>query len=71
MEQEWFLHISFWHFTDKNIDTDKQADNYDHLLKIQTVFDTLNDVYENYYNPSEYLVMDKVTGKFKGRDTFG
>lgn len=65
MEYKWFLHICILHFTDTNIDTYKRADNYDHPLKIQTVFDTLNDVYKKYYNPSGYLDMDKVTIKFE------
>jgi hypothetical protein len=70
MEYKWFLHICFLNFTDTNIDTYKRDDDYDHLLKIQTVFDNLNDVYKKNYNPSGYLAMDKVTVKFKERAIF-
>jgi hypothetical protein len=44
-----------------------KADNCDRLLKIRTVFDTLNDSYENYYNPSEHLAADEIILKFEGR----
>jgi hypothetical protein len=44
-----FLHIlRFLHFTDNNAEIDRQADNYDRLWKIRTIFDALNDVYEKY-----------------------
>jgi hypothetical protein len=50
--------------------TDEQADDYDRLGTIWTIFDTLNDAYEKYYNPLEHLVVDKATVKFKGRVIF-
>jgi hypothetical protein len=31
-----------------------------------TIFDTLMRAYAKFYNPSEHLVLDKVTVKFKG-----
>jgi hypothetical protein len=65
MEYKLFLQICFLHFTDTDVETYKWADNYDHLLKIQTVSDILNDVYRKYYNPSGYLIIDKVTVIFK------
>jgi hypothetical protein len=37
---------------------------------MQTIFDTLNDVYEKQYNPSEHQVVGEVTAKFKGRVIF-
>jgi hypothetical protein len=58
------------HFTDNTAGIDKQAYNYDRLWKIQTIFDTLNDVYEKYYNPSEHLAIDEVIVKCKGRVVF-
>jgi hypothetical protein len=36
--------------------------------QIPTIFDTLNDAYENYYNASEDLVADEIIVNFKGRD---
>jgi hypothetical protein len=38
--------------------------------KIRTVFDTLNQAYAKFYNPSEHLVLDEVIVKFKGRVIF-
>jgi hypothetical protein len=35
-------------------------------MKIRTNFDTLNDTFENIYNPSEHLAADEITVKFKG-----
>jgi hypothetical protein len=65
-----FLILRFLHFSDNNIEIDKQADNYDRLWKIRTIFDTLNDSYEKYYNPSEHLAVDEIIVKFKGRVIF-
>jgi hypothetical protein len=43
MKRDRFLHILlFLHYTDNNMEIDKQADNYDRLWKIRTIFDTLN-----------------------------
>ena len=38
--------------------------------KIRTVFDTLNQAYHKFYNPSENLAMDEVIVKFQGRVIF-
>jgi hypothetical protein len=48
---------------------DNQAEEYDRPWKIKTVFDTLNQAYAKFYNPS-HLAVDKVTVKFKGRVIF-
>jgi hypothetical protein len=56
--------LRFLHFTDNNAEIDKQADNYDRLWKIRGVFDTLNDAYEKYYNPSEHLAVEEIIVKF-------
>jgi hypothetical protein len=71
MKRDRFLNIlRFSHFTDNNAEIDRQADNYDRLLKIRTIFDTLNEEYEKYYNPSEHLAVDEVNVKFKGMVIF-
>jgi hypothetical protein len=54
------------HFADKS-DWDEE---YDQLCKIRTVFDTLNQAYAKFYNPSEHLALDKVIVKFKDRVIF-
>jgi hypothetical protein len=46
---------------------DRKA-NCDRLWKIRTIFDTLNDAYENYHNPSEHLAADEIIVKFEGRE---
>jgi hypothetical protein len=53
------------HFTDNDKDTDEQADNYYRLWKFRAISDTLSDAYEKCYNPSELLIVDEVTVKFK------
>jgi hypothetical protein len=71
MKRDRFLHIlRFLHFTDNNAEIDRKAYNYDRLWKIRTIFDTLNDAYQKYYNPSEDLAIDEVIVKFKGRVVF-
>jgi hypothetical protein len=54
------------HFRDKNAEIDRKTDTCDRLWKIRTIFDILNDSYENYYNPSEHLAADEISVKFKG-----
>ncbi|PNF14553.1 hypothetical protein B7P43_G14961 [Cryptotermes secundus] len=64
MKRDRFLHIlRFLHF-------DRNADSYDLLWKIRTIFDTLNDAFEKYYNPFEHLPIDKIIVKYKGRRTW-
>jgi hypothetical protein len=68
-----FLHIlQFLCSTENNAEIEKQADNFDRIWKIRTIFDTTKDGYKIYYNPSAHLAFDKirVIVKFKGRDIF-
>jgi hypothetical protein len=46
-----------------------QGEVYDRPWKIQS-FETLNQAYAKFYNPSEHLAADKVIVKFKGRVIF-
>jgi hypothetical protein len=65
MKRDRFLHIlRFLNFTDNNAEIDIQADNYDRLWKIRTIFNSLNDAYEKYYNPSEHLAVNEIIIKF-------
>jgi hypothetical protein len=65
MKRDRVLHIPlFLHFTDNNAEIDRQAENYDRLWKIRTIFDTLNYAYEKYYNHSEHLAVDEIIVKF-------
>jgi hypothetical protein len=52
------------------IERPNQDEEYDRRWKIKTVFDTLNQAYAKFYNPSEHLAVDKVIVKFKGRVLF-
>jgi len=65
--QDKFLHIL--HFADNSQRPDKGKEN-DRLWKLRTVFDTLNNTYAKFYNPSEHLAEDEVIVKFKGRVAF-
>jgi hypothetical protein len=70
MTRDRFLHIlRFLHFAD-NAQRPDQGEEYDRLWKIRTLFDTLNQAYAKFYNPSEHLAVDKVIVKFKGRVIF-
>jgi hypothetical protein len=37
---------------------------------METVFETFNQAYAKFYNPSEHLAVDRVIVKFKGRVIF-
>lgn len=39
-------------------------------MEIRTIFDTLNDAYEKYYNASEHLAIDEIIVIFRGRAVF-
>jgi hypothetical protein len=70
MKHDRFLHIlRFLHFAD-NAQRPDQGEKYDRLWKIRTIFDTLNQAYAKFYNPSEHLAVDEVIVKFKGRVLF-
>ena len=62
-----YYHIlRFLHFTDNN----RTADSHDRLWKITDLFEILRTNFAKFYNPSEYLVVDEVTVKFKRRVVF-
>jgi len=68
--QDRFLHIlQFLHFVDNSQRPDP-GEEYDRLWKIRSVFDTLNQAYPKFYNPSEHLAVDEVIVKFLGRVIF-
>jgi hypothetical protein len=67
MTRDGFLHtLHFLHFAD-NAQRPDQGEAYDRLWKIRTIFDTLNQAYATFYNPSEHLTVDEVIVKFKGQ----
>ena len=57
------------HFAD-NSQTPDKGEEYDRLWKLRTVFDKLNEAYAKFSNPLEYLAVDEVIVKFKGRVIF-
>ena len=70
MRRDRFLHILlFLHFAD-NPQRPDTGEEYDRLWKTRTIFDTLNQTYAKFYNPSENLAVDVVIVKFQGRVIF-
>ena len=70
MTQDRFLHIlQFFHFAD-NSQRPNPGKEYDRLWKIRTIFDTPNQAYPKFYNPSEHLAVDEVIVKFQDRVIF-
>ena len=66
-----FLQILYFFFVfSDNSQRPDQGEEYDLLWKLRTDFDTLNEAYAKFYNPSEHLVLDEVTVIFKGRVIF-
>jgi hypothetical protein len=64
-----FTHTAFLHFAD-NAQRHDQGEEYDWVWKIRTIFDTLNQAYAKFYNPSEHLAVVDGIVKFKGRVIF-
>ena len=63
-----YYHIlRFLHFTDNNRNGDRTDDR---LWKIRDLFEIIRMNFSKFYNPSEYLAVDEVTVKFKGRIVF-
>jgi hypothetical protein len=56
----WFLHFA------DNAQRPDQGEEYDRLWKIRAIFDTLNQAYAKFYNPSDHLAVDEVIVKFEG-----
>ena len=70
MTRDRFLHIlRFLPFADNSRRPD-QGGEYDRQWKIRTVFDTLNQAYPKFYNPSEHLRVDEVILKFQDTVNF-
>jgi hypothetical protein len=55
-----FHFLRFLHYRDNNAEIKRKGNNCDRLWKIRTIFDTLNDAYETYDNPSEHLAADEI-----------
>jgi len=64
-----YYHIlRFLHFTDDNRNGVDRTD--DRLWKIRDLFEIIRMNFSKFYNPSEYLAVDEVIVKFKGRIVF-
>jgi hypothetical protein len=46
---------------------DREDHDYDKLLKIRQLTDILNSKFSELYHPTEYMAVDEVTVKFKGK----
>jgi len=60
--------LHFLHFTDNNRNGVDRTD--DRMWKIQDLFEIIRTNFSKFYNPSEYLAVDEVIVKFKGRIVF-
>ena len=70
MTRDRFLHIlCFLHFVDNSQRPD-QGEEYDRLWKLRNVFDTLDDNYTKFYDPSENLAVDEVIVNYRDRVIF-
>ena len=63
-----YYHICFLHFMDNNRNGVDRTD--DKLWKIRDLFEIIRTNFSKFYNPSEYLAVDEVIVKFKGRIVF-
>jgi hypothetical protein len=68
MMQDHFSHnLHYMYVQTCQKEDNKNNDNYDRSWKIKEVFDNLDDVYSNFYSPSECLAIDEVIVLFRGR----
>jgi hypothetical protein len=67
-----YCHIlRFLHFVDNTRNgVDRTDDSCDRLWKIRDLFEILRRSFSKFYNPSEYLAVDEVIVKFRGRAIF-
>jgi len=64
-----YYHIlRFLHFTDNNRNGVDRTD--ERLWKMRDLFEIIRTNFSKFYNPSEYLAVDEVSVKFKGRIVF-
>jgi len=71
MTRDKFLHIlRFLHFADNSQRPD-QSEEYDQLWKLRTIFDTLDNNYAKFCNPSENLAVDEVIVKYRAGLSLG
>ena len=69
MKRDQCLHILHClHFTDNRNKHDRKEENFDRLWKIRDQFEIQTATFSKFYNPSEYLAIDKdIFFSFKGR----
>jgi hypothetical protein len=71
MKRDRLFHIMrYLHFENNKNPTDRTSPDYYRLYKNRRVFNYLNNKYSTFYNPTEYLVVEDVIVKFKGRAGF-
>ena len=71
MQRDRYFHIlRFLHFTDNRNAGDWAEKKFDRLWKMRNLFEILNATFSKFYNPSEYLAIDDVIVRFKGRVVF-
>ena len=71
LSRDRYLHIfRNIHFTDIRNETDKTDEMFDRLWKIRDLFEILNDIFRNFYNPSKNLDIVEVIVPVKRRVTF-
>ena len=71
MTRDRLLHIlHFLHFANNSQRLD-EGKEYDQLWKLRIVFETLNEAYAKFCNPSEHLTVDKIIKIYKLFDDSG
>lgn len=62
--------LKFLHFSNNSEKLNTDNPFYDRLWKVREIFDLLNALYKEAYDPAENLAIDEVIVKFKGRVIF-
>ncbi|GFY22396.1 piggyBac transposable element-derived protein 4 [Trichonephila clavipes] len=71
MPRDRFLNLlRYLHFENNDHAPDKTASDYDRLWKLRNVFNSLNNSFQEIYDPTEELAIDEVIVVFKGRIIF-
>lgn len=64
------MYLKLLHFSHYKKEQGKTDYSYNHICKMWTIFDMLDDSYVIYYSPTEQLAVDKITVLIKGRIIF-
>lgn len=62
-----FQMLKYFHISDKSEEMNKDSPDFSYLQKLEPLFSTLRDKFQQYFNPYKELSVDEALLKYKGR----